>query len=137
MFVFSIAENTTAKWYSSTFILVYDSKQSLGARERLSLEVRVVRRHRQHTERVRVPEAALPALDSDDSRSRLHQLQRERLAQTKPDAVVDVSLPLVRLDATRLRVPERINAPVEVNLARGLLAARNCKSQSVLRSRSL
>ena len=37
-----------------------------------------------------------------------------------------ISLPLVRLDAAGLRVPEGVHAAVEVHLARGLLVAGDC-----------
>lgn len=63
--------------------------RSSGA-QRLLSQVRVVRRHRQHTQRVRVAQSTLPALHRDDRGALLDQVQLERVAQTEPDAVVDL-----------------------------------------------
>lgn len=37
-----------------------------------------------------------------------------------------ISLPLMNLDSSGLRIPERINATMQVNLTRSLLVSRNC-----------
>ena len=94
--------------------------------EGLHLEVSRVGGHREHAERVGVAKAALPALDGDDGRAGLEQVERDGVAEAEADAVVDVGLPLVRLDAAGLRVPEGVHAAVEVHLARGLLVAGDC-----------
>lgn len=58
--------------------------------QRLLSQVCVIRRHRQHTQRVRVAQSTLPALHRDDRGALLDQVQLERVAQTKPDTVVDL-----------------------------------------------
>jgi hypothetical protein len=70
-----------------------------------------------------VSKTALPALDRNHRRAGPDNLELERAAQAEPDTVVHVPLPLRRLDAAGLGVPERIAAAVEVDLARGLLVA--------------
>ena len=56
----------------------------------LHLEVRGVSRDGEDTHRVGVAQAALPALNGDDRRSGLQQVQREGATETKPDTVVDL-----------------------------------------------
>lgn len=83
----------------------------------------------------------LPALNSNNRASWLDDVQLQCIAQTEADTVVDlyiepvstraakgvpilethVRLPLVRLDAPRLGIPEWVAAPVEVDLTGGLL----------------
>ena len=92
----------------------------------LHLEVSRVGGHREHAERVGVAEAALPALDGDDGRAGLEKVECNGVAEAEADAVVDVGLPLVRLDAARLGVPEGVASPVQVDLARCLLVASDC-----------
>lgn len=68
-------------------------------------------------------EATLPALDGDDGRASPDDLELERAAQAEPNTVVDIPLPLRRLDATGLGVPERIAATVQVDLSGCLLVS--------------
>ena len=97
-----------------------------------------------------MPKTALPALDGHDRRACRDDVELERVPKTKPDTVVDlqaarvrladhkrfqlityVRLPLVRLNAARLGVPEGIDTSVEVDLARGLLVAGDCNAGTV------
>ena len=107
-----------------------------------------VRGHRQNAERVRVPEATLPALHRNNGRARLDDVELKGVAETEPNTVVDlptlhisyalgaqymanayIRLPLVRLDAAGVGVPEGIASPVEVDLASSLLVAGNCDAK--------
>lgn len=91
--------------------------------EVLEGEVRRVGGHCQDTHGVGVAEATLPALHGDDLDTRLEDVDVERGAEAVADAVVDIRLPLVALDATGLGVEDGVAATVQVKLARGLLAA--------------
>ncbi len=53
-------------------------------------QIRRVGWHRQDAQRVRVPEAALPALHSNDSGIGLDDIECKRIPETKPDTVVDL-----------------------------------------------
>ena len=95
--------------------------------QRLELEVGGISRDVEDTKGVGVTQTALPALDGNDGRAWSDEIQFQGILQTKPDAVVDVCLPLVCLDASGLGVPEGIAAPVEVNLSCSLLVAGDWK----------
>lgn len=93
--------------------------------EGLHLEVSRVGGDGEDTEGVGVAKTTLPALNGDDGRAGLDDVELEGAAETEADTVVDIDLPLVALDAPGLGIPERINAPVEVDLTRSLLVAGN------------
>jgi hypothetical protein len=112
-----------------TFTLLYfpnlESHLALCTPQRHAFQIRRVGGHTQDPERVGVAQSSLPALDGNDRRARLDDLELERTAQAEPNPVVHIQLPLRRLDAARFGVPERIAAPVQVDLPRGLLVARD------------
>lgn len=91
--------------------------------KRLELEVGQVGGHGEDTESVGVSETTLPALYGDDRGTSLDDVEVETAAETEPDTVVDVDLPLVALDAAGLGVPDRVDTTGEVQLARSLLVA--------------
>src|SRR6266702_1065593 len=94
--------------------------------------------------------STLPTLHSNDCGAWSDQVQGERTAQSKSDAIVHleqssispvpissqlytasstyISLPLLARDPSGLCVPERIHSPVEVYLTGCLLVARHYKA---------
>ena len=58
--------------------------------QRLLGQVRRIRGHGQDTERVGVAKTTLPALDCDDRRARLDDVEQERVPETETDTVVDL-----------------------------------------------
>jgi hypothetical protein len=73
-----------------------------------------------------VTETTLPALNGDDTHARLDDSERQGVAKAKPNAVVNISLPLMGLDTPGLRIPEWITTSVQVDLSRGLLITGHC-----------
>ena len=67
--------------------------------------------------------ATLPALNSNNGCTGVNKSQFKCITKTKANAVIDVSLPLISLYATRLRIPEGIASAVQVNLPCCLLVA--------------
>ena len=91
------------------FRCYHNSSQST---EGLDLKISRIDRYSQDTKRIGMAKATLPALDSDDSCARTNKSHSKCIAKTKANAVINVSLPLVGLYATRLRIPEGITSTV-------------------------
>ena len=71
-------------------------------------------------------ETTLPSLDGHDGSIRLDDAEVEGVAETESDTVVDVDLPLVGRDSSRLGVVDRVDTAGEVELTGGLLASGHC-----------
>jgi hypothetical protein len=67
-----------------------DLNSDSDTRERLHLKLGAVRRDREDAQRVRVAEAALPALNSHDGAAGGDDVELEGVREAKPDAVVDL-----------------------------------------------
>jgi hypothetical protein len=73
-----------------------------------------------------VTKTTLPALHSNDTYTRLDDIERQGVAKAKSDAVVNIGLPLMGLDTSGFRVPEWIATAMQVDLSCGLLITGNC-----------
>lgn len=68
-------------------------------------------------------QTAPPALNSHDRLLRLNDAEVERGAETKPDSVVDVDLPLLGGDAAGLGVVNGVDTSRQVELSGSLLVS--------------
>lgn len=124
-----------------------EERKLLRRSQGLQLEVGRVGGDGQDAKGVGVSQTTLPALDCDDSGPRSDQVQRQSIAETEADTVIDlnsnrltmqmivyddvtyVDLPLVGLDTPGFGIPEGVAATVQVDLPGGLLVTSDCKKR--------